>query len=403
MGAKVFHFEWISDFAAAKNFAIEQCGGNWIAFLDADEYFDETDAKLLKGYLERVEADPAQRKEINNLQCRRVDVDDNGVGFNIGEQERVFRNMPENRYVGAIHEYLPPHEGRIFIKDLKIYHTGYSAEAKKDKNTTERNRKMIEAELEKEPDNYIMKGYLADTLKDGSAENTARVVEIYEEIRSHRHEPNVHMNFMLNNAYAYLTNYYIRQGPQYRDTAMEVVKEASEFAPTNPDYDFYQGRIYQLYDHDYATAWEHYKRSESIAFQKDMPKSFYVLANLDKFLIAMMETANELHDNASVVKYTTVLIQSKRDDLAVIGSLMTVMLAIQPDISQTVEMLGRFYDFNNISDKVFLARAAVKAKRPDLAHEFMEMITEADENWIYDTDGTAENAEVSETTETVNS
>ena len=42
-GAKVYHFKWINDFAAAKNHAIEQATGDWILFLDADEYFsDET-------------------------------------------------------------------------------------------------------------------------------------------------------------------------------------------------------------------------------------------------------------------------------------------------------------------------------------------------------------------------
>ena len=35
MGAKVYHFEWIDDFSAAKNYAIEKCSGDWIAFLDA--------------------------------------------------------------------------------------------------------------------------------------------------------------------------------------------------------------------------------------------------------------------------------------------------------------------------------------------------------------------------------
>ena len=28
MGAKVYHFEWINDFSAAKNFAIEQASGD---------------------------------------------------------------------------------------------------------------------------------------------------------------------------------------------------------------------------------------------------------------------------------------------------------------------------------------------------------------------------------------
>ena len=30
MGAKVYHFKWIDDFSAAKNFAISKAKGNWI-------------------------------------------------------------------------------------------------------------------------------------------------------------------------------------------------------------------------------------------------------------------------------------------------------------------------------------------------------------------------------------
>ena len=55
MGAKVFYFSWIDDFAAAKNFAIDQASGDWIAFLDADEYFSPEDVKKLLPILEELD------------------------------------------------------------------------------------------------------------------------------------------------------------------------------------------------------------------------------------------------------------------------------------------------------------------------------------------------------------
>ena len=47
MGAKIYHFTWIDDFAAAKNYAIQKASGNWIAFLDADEYMLPEDVQKL--------------------------------------------------------------------------------------------------------------------------------------------------------------------------------------------------------------------------------------------------------------------------------------------------------------------------------------------------------------------
>ena len=37
MGAKIYHFEWIYDFAAAKNFDISKAKYEWIVFLGAFE------------------------------------------------------------------------------------------------------------------------------------------------------------------------------------------------------------------------------------------------------------------------------------------------------------------------------------------------------------------------------
>jgi O-antigen biosynthesis protein len=40
-GARVFDFPWCDNFAAARNEAIRHASGQWIFWLDADEYLDE--------------------------------------------------------------------------------------------------------------------------------------------------------------------------------------------------------------------------------------------------------------------------------------------------------------------------------------------------------------------------
>ena len=37
---KIFHYVWEDDFSKARNFAIEKANGDYILFLDADEYLD---------------------------------------------------------------------------------------------------------------------------------------------------------------------------------------------------------------------------------------------------------------------------------------------------------------------------------------------------------------------------
>src|SRR5690606_22915077 len=56
----IYHFEWINDFSAARNFAADKATGEWILVLDADEYVDEDNfrefIKLLKEDNERFDA-----------------------------------------------------------------------------------------------------------------------------------------------------------------------------------------------------------------------------------------------------------------------------------------------------------------------------------------------------------
>ena len=49
--AKVYEIKWENDFSAAKNYAIDRASGDWIIFLDADEYFTKRSLIHIKKYI----------------------------------------------------------------------------------------------------------------------------------------------------------------------------------------------------------------------------------------------------------------------------------------------------------------------------------------------------------------
>lgn len=179
-GAKIFHYEWNDDFAAARNFALSKVSGDTIIFLDADEFFTNLTAKNIRPVIERA----AQAKK-NALLINLVNIDrDNGNKI-LDDTYclRIFKNLPGLHYVGKIHEELRVGEKNIsevvFVPQdvLQIFHTGYSTSISREK--AERNLKMLLAELEETNEPQRIYGYIAecyDGLGDSvNAEKFARL------------------------------------------------------------------------------------------------------------------------------------------------------------------------------------------------------------------------------------
>lgn len=156
MGAKVYHFKWIDDFSAAKNFAIEKCSGSWIIFLDADEYFDEKDASKIPEYIKDTEENGGE-----GIFTYLVNLDENGNAGSSATHIRIFKNINSLRYKRRIHEQLCHKDGHNIkvldaTQELTIWHTGYAGETGKEKLKSNRNFNMVLKDIEDFPDHYDM-------------------------------------------------------------------------------------------------------------------------------------------------------------------------------------------------------------------------------------------------------
>ena len=161
-GAKIYAYEWKQDFAAAKNYALQQATGDWIVCLDADEYFTSESIENLKKYLKTVH---------NNKKCDAIGVRIINIDKDKDDQEissfvnmRVFRNRSNLRYKNAIHEELYNTKGTVHIfmleNDIKVYHTGYSTSIAREK--MQRNLAILLKETKEEGEKPTQYRYLCD-------------------------------------------------------------------------------------------------------------------------------------------------------------------------------------------------------------------------------------------------
>ena len=163
-GAKIFHEPWKNDFSTPRNIALREAKGDWIVFLDADEYFINDSAKNLQNSIKLAKQKNFPAMLINLVN---IDADRNNEFMDSAYSLRVYANMPGIRYVGKIHEELYFEDKPVLSRaaaissnKITLYHTGYSASINRSKH--ERNLKLLLEELATtdKPENFY--GYLAD-------------------------------------------------------------------------------------------------------------------------------------------------------------------------------------------------------------------------------------------------
>jgi tetratricopeptide (TPR) repeat protein len=141
-GATVLHHEWNGSFSDARNVSLEAATGDWVIYLDADEVLVEEDAPRLRALTGRVWREAFALVETNYT----GDIED-GTALTHNAL-RMFRNRPEYRFKGRLHEQmayaLPGYlTERIEYTQLRIEHYGYLGVVRDAKDKSRRNLDLL--------------------------------------------------------------------------------------------------------------------------------------------------------------------------------------------------------------------------------------------------------------------
>ncbi len=176
-GAQVYHFEWVNNFALARNFAIDHCTGDWLFIIDADEYLRNGDASVLRSLCEQADVAHACALIISQVSYTAGTVDETLHGtaqdpvalgqttpYLVAQVQRVLKRRDDIRYSGALHEFavfthdpsLPLPYWHAAHNAVVLYHDGYTPALSAQKK--ERNAAIINEAQEERPHTWFNRG-----------------------------------------------------------------------------------------------------------------------------------------------------------------------------------------------------------------------------------------------------
>lgn len=379
LGARVFRFTWIDDFAAAKNYAIGQAGGDWIAFLDADEYMMPEDVRKMPDILEELE-----RRKLDGLSTGWQQLDDRGQIFSSGTQVRFFKNSQDIRYRRRIHEQLESRAGRPLrlgdgAEELSIFHTGYQGENLRGKIKSGRNRTLILKELESNPHDFEMMGYMGDECldsgeKDAAEEWYGRAIEhMPEQIDGSDQRSAVTFTRML----ILLTE----KEPVSLELVENIYGQGTEKLPWEADLDYVMGHFYAVQGQMKEAVVYLENALHKLNLYKCNNKALLLAANLPEAYELLTGCCCESGDLEKGITYGVAYLKYNKYGMGVLERILKVLLAEEGDgiYEAVLNFLSQLYDWMVLKDKLFLLKAVQRSGCNGFASYIIGRIFSAEE------------------------
>jgi glycosyltransferase involved in cell wall biosynthesis len=154
-GAKVYHYKWNEDFAAARNFTNKKATGDWILQIDADEELYREDQFKVRELIHQNLCDGA----FVALHCK------NSTMF--GENQptvhylvRIYKNREDFYYINPVHEVLQ-YSGDVIPVDINFLHHGYNLDPDYMKQKRQRNAEILYKRLQQDSNHVASNFYLS--------------------------------------------------------------------------------------------------------------------------------------------------------------------------------------------------------------------------------------------------
>jgi GT2 family glycosyltransferase/glycosyltransferase involved in cell wall biosynthesis/Tfp pilus assembly protein PilF len=367
-GAKIINYKWENDFSKARNVSLENATGEWVMFLDADEELVYEDLDKFRKLLDSTEPEGFFFSLFSFI----GDKPDDGVVVNTAF--RLWRNKPEYRFSGALHEQIlakvQSGNPNIQFSDVRINHYGYLNQAISKKSKPTRNISILKKEIESNPENAFARFNLGvEFLRIKDYEKA--LVEYKKAFANLTGLEAAYASLLVRNICQCL------QELKRHDEALSVLKDAQEAYPNYTDLFYLEGQIW-MSKHEPLKAIDAFNNCLRMG---DAGREYISQSGVGGHMAAnqLARVYSSIGDEKAAVKaYRKALSLNNKDHFSLRE--LGVMLVDREDPAKLQHYLESIADMSSEDNLLALSAAFAQGKMYDLSLDYLQRLQDSSSN-----------------------